>query len=542
MHERSTANRAADQLARRLAEAGTRHAFGIPGGEVLTLIDALAKAGITYVTAKHETAAGFMAEAVWQRTGTPPVLVATVGPGISNAVNVVANARLDRVPLIVLVGAIDADEQLAFNHQIIDHRRLLEPAIKGAFTLTATAADLVAERALALASDPRPGPVLIEVPMAVADAAATAASPIRRAAAAPSAPAQGPALEQARSWLMEARRPLVIAGFDAVQDNAGAALARFAEEQRAPVIQTYKAKGLLPEDHAMALAAAALSPAADAVLMPVIEAADLVVLAGYDAIEMRRGWQHPWDPAKKRVIALDAVPNDHFLHQATLSFVADIGAGLDALGQDVRSASTWTPEAVAATRKECLTLFRSDEDWGPAAICEVARRVLPRQTVAAADVGAHRILLSQVWPVYEPRGLLQSNGLCTMGCGLPLGIGAKLAEPERPVVVFTGDGGLLMVLGELATAAEQKLPLIVVCFVDQALALIEVKQRERQLASQGVAVGAFDAEGLARSLGGHGVVAADRKSLTAALEQALAADRFTLIACPIRDDAYDGRI
>lgn len=542
MPEHKIPSRAADELALRLAEAGCSHAFGIPGGEVLTLIDALARAGISYVTTKHETAAGFMAEAVWQRTGRPPVLVATVGPGISNAVNVVANARLDRVPLIVLVGAIDADEQLAFNHQIIDHRKLLEPAIKGAFTLTAAAADLVTERALALASDPRPGPVLIEVPMAVADAPAGRRRPIRRSAPARVGPAPGPALDEARAWLAAAERPLVIAGFDAVQDDAGAALARFAEAQRAPVIQTYKAKGVLPEDHPMALTAAALSPAADALIMAEIEAADLVVLAGYDAVEMRRGWQHPWDPARKRVVAFDAVPNDHYLHQATIGFVCDVGAGLEALGRDAVSASRWTPAAVDAARKRCLTPFRLDEDWGPAAICQVARRVLPRETVATADVGAHRILLSQVWPVYEPRGLLQSNGLCTMGCGLPLGIGAKLAEPARPVVVFTGDGGLLMVLGELATAAEQGLSVIVVCFVDQLLALIEIKQRERQLAQRGVAVGAFDAVGLAKSLGGNGVVAADRQSLAAALEAAVASDRFTLIACPIDADAYDGRI
>ncbi len=535
-------NRAADQLARRLAEAGCRFAFGIPGGEILTLIDALAAAGITFVTTKHETAAGFMAEAVWQRTGTPPVLVATVGPGISNAVNVVANARLDRVPLIVLVGAVDADEQLAYNHQIIDHKKLLEPAIKGAFTLTATAADLITERALALAGDPRPGPVLIDVPISVADAQASAPTPIRRAPAAPVAPAAGPALDEARTWLAEARRPLVIAGYDAVQHDAGAALARFAESSRAPVIQTYKAKGLLPEDHPFALAAAALSPVADRQLKAVIEEADLVVLAGYDAIEMRRDWQHPWDPARKRVIAFDAVANDHYLHQAGIGFVCDIGAGLDALARDVRAASSWTEAAVAEARDRVLAPFRSDEDWGPAAICDVARRVLPRDTVAAADVGAHRILLSQVWPAYAPRTLLQSNGLCTMGCGLPLAIGAKIAEPDRPVVVLTGDGGLLMVLGELATAVEQRLPIIVICFVDHSLALIEVKQRERQLAQRGVAVGAFDAVQLARGLGGNGVVAADRPSLEAALEQALKADRFTLIACPIATDAYDGRI
>ena len=537
-----TRNRAADILARRLAEAGCRFAFGIPGGEILTLIDALAMAGITFVTTKHETAAGFMAEAVWQRTGTPPVLVATVGPGISNAVNVVANARLDRVPLIVLAGAIDADEQLAFNHQIIDHRRLLEPAIKGAFTLTATAADLVTERALALAADPRPGPVLIEVPMAVADAPAGPERKVRRTPPAPVAPSPGPALDRARKWLAGARRPLLIAGFDAVQHDAGGSLARFAETQRTPVIQTYKAKGLLSEDHAFALAAAALSPVADQVLMAEIEAADLVVLAGYDAVEMRRSWQHPWDPAKKHVVAFDAAPNDHYLHQAGIGFVCDVGVGLDALGLGVRSASTWTADEVLRARNRVLASFRSDEDWGPAAISEVARRVLPRDTVAAVDVGAHRILLSQVWPAFAPRTLLQSNGLCTMGCGLPLAIGARLAEPDRPVVLFTGDGGLLMVLGELATAVEQRLPLIVVCFVDHSLALIEVKQRERQLARRGVAVGAFDAVQLAAGLGGHGVVAADRASLAAALETALAADRFTLIACPIAEDAYDGRI
>jgi acetolactate synthase-1/2/3 large subunit len=542
MPEASSTSRAADQLARRLAEAGCRHAFGIPGGEVLTIIDALGAAGITFVTAKHETAAGFMAEAVWQRTGTPPVLVATVGPGLSNAVNVVANARLDRVPLIVLAGCVDPDDALTYNHQLIDHARLLEPAIKGAFTLTATAADLVTEKALTLAMDPRPGPVLIDVPIDVAAARSTAGPRLRRDRPQPTAPAEGPALDDARFWLAEARRPLLIAGYDAVQDGAGPALRRFAERHRVPVVQTYKAKGLLPEDHPMALGAAALSPAADAALMPLVEAADLVVLAGYDAVEMRRGWQQPWDPEAKHVVAFETVPNDHYLHLATTTFVCSIGAGLEAFGQGATDASTWTAEAVARARATIVAPFMTDEDWGPAAVAVAARSVLPRDTVATADVGAHRILLSQVWEAYEPRGMLQSNGLCTMGCGLPLAIGAKLAEPERPVVAFTGDGGLLMVLGELATVAELGLPIIVVCFVDHSLALIDLKQQERQLRRHGVAIGAFDAVALAGSLGGHGVIADSRESLAAALRDALGASRFTLIACPIAPDAYQGRL
>ncbi len=549
----SAHNRAADQVARRLAEAGCRHAFGIPGGEVLTLIDALAAAGITFVTAKHETAAGFMAEAVWQRTGTPPVLVATVGPGVSNAMNVVTNARLDRVPLIVLAGAVDADDTLTYTHQIVDHARLLEPAIKGSFTLSATAADLIAERALRLAADPRPGPVLIDVPIEVGAAPAGPAAGIRGTPAQPTAPAAGPALDAAREWLAAAKRPLLIAGFDAVQDGAGPALRRFVERHAVPVIQTYKAKGLLPEDHPLALAAAALSPAADAHLLPLVEAADLVLLAGYDAVEMRRSWQQPWDARTKRVVALEAVANDHYLHQASISFVCSIGAGLDALGGAPGGgepggsgpggqASTWTPRTVAAVRDGIRDAFAPYEQWGPAAVIDTARAVLPRDTVAVADVGAHRILLSQLWTVYEPRGLLQSNGLCTMGCGVPLAIGAKLAEPGRPAVAFVGDGGLLMVLGELVTATEQGLPIIIVCFVDRSLALIDLKQQERQLAQRGVGVGGFDVVDVARGLGGHGVVAGDRPALALALERALTSDRFTLIACPIAADAYRGRL
>lgn len=534
--------RAADRLARRLAEAGCSYAFGIPGGEVLTLIDALAAAGIRFVTAKHETAAGFMAEAVWQRTGTPPVLVATVGPGLSNATNAVVNARLDRVPLIVLAGCVDADDALTYNHQIIDHARLLEPAIKGAFTLSAAAPDLITEKALTLAFDPRPGPVLIDVPIAVAAAAAADEVHVRRARPAAVAPAEGPALDDVRGWLGAAERPLLIAGFDAVADGAGPALRDFARTFRIPVVQTYKAKGLLPEDHSFALAAATLSPAADAQIMDVVEKADLVILAGYDAVEMRRSWQQPWDPATKRVVALEAVPNDHYLHQATVSFVGDVGEGLRSLGRGVVPASGWTAAEVATARARILAPFAVDEAWGPSAVVDVARRVLPRDTVATVDVGAHRIVLSQVWPVFEPRGLLQSNGLCTMGCGLPLGIGAKLAEPERPVVVFTGDGGLLMVLGELATAVEQGLPLIVVCFIDASLALIDLKQQDRELGRRAVGVGRFDVERIAAGLGGRGVVAADRDSLAAALGAALEAATFTLIACPVEAQSYRGRV
>src|SRR3546814_6143504 len=160
--------RAADLVARRLYEAGCRFAFGMPGGEVLTLVDALEAAGIRFVLAKNETAAGFMAEGVWQRTGAPGILVATVGPGVVNAVNVIANAEQDRVPLVVLTGCVDETEALTYTHQILDHQQVLRPITKASFRLTAEGADVIAYTAVAIATEGRAGPVHIDVPIAVA--------------------------------------------------------------------------------------------------------------------------------------------------------------------------------------------------------------------------------------------------------------------------------------------------------------------------------------------------------------------------------------
>ncbi|MCK6449465.1 MAG: thiamine pyrophosphate-dependent enzyme [Alphaproteobacteria bacterium] len=174
---------------------------------------------------------------------------------------------------------------------------------------------------------------------------------------------------------------------------------------------------------------------------------------------------------------------------------------------------------------------------------EAVRRVFPPEALVAIDTGAHRILASQLWEAYEPRTVLQSTGLCTMGCALPLAIGARLAAPERPAVVLTGDGGLLMVLGELATLAELRIPLTIVVFVDASLALIEMKQRSRQLPNHGVDFARCDFGAIGRAMGGAGETVSDRAGLERVLEAGLARrDGFTLIGAVIDRKAYDGRI
>ena len=533
--------RAADHLARRLFEAGCRHAFGMPGGEVLTVMDALARAGIEVTLTRHENAAAFMAEGVWHRTGAPGILIATLGPGILNGVNAIANAHQDRVPLIVISGCIDADEALTYTHQILDHEAVLAPVTKATFRLTPQGCDIIADKGVCIATEGRPGPVHIDVPISVADTPVTLPRLRRRPDAAPMIP-DAATVAQARGWLDAAERPVMIVGLDAVNEGAGETILEVAERLNIPVITTYKTKGIITETHPLALGGAGLSPLADGILVPLVEAADLILCVGYDPIEMRPGWREIWDPNVVNVIDIAAVPNHQYMHQATLNIVDACAPSLAAIAQGATPRDTWAGGEVAAARKALAQAFPTDDTWGAAGVIDECRRTLPENTIATVDSGAHRILLSQMWTTHAPRTLLQSTALCTMGCAVPLAVGAKLATPDIPVVSFSGDAGFLMVAGELSTVAELALPVIFVVFVDASLALIEKKQRERQMPNLAVDFGRHDFAAIGRAFGGHGVRVTTRAELRAALEEAQRADTFTVIAAEIDRGSYDARI
>ena len=534
-----TPPRAADHLARRLFEAGCRHAFGMPGGEVLTVLDALARAGIEVTLTRHENAAAFMAEGTWHRTGAPGILVATLGPGVLNGVNAIANAHQDRVPLIVISGCVDADEALTYSHQILDHEAVLAPVTKATFRLTAEGCDIIADKAVGIATEARPGPVLVDVPISVADTRVTLPRLRRRPDAIPMVPA---APQAARDWLAAAERPVMIVGLDAVNEGAAATIREVSERLSIPVITTYKAKGILPETHPLAVGGAGLSPLADGLLVPFVQKADLILCVGYDPIEMRPGWREAWDPAQVNVIDIAAVPNHQYMHQATMNVVGACAPALAAIAEGLAPRPTWPGGEVVALREALAEAFPSGDLWGAAAVIDEARRVLPEDSIITVDSGAHRILLSQMWVAHAPRSVLQSTALCTMGCAVPLAMGAKLATPGATVVGFSGDAGFLMVAGELSTVAELGLPVIFVVFVDASLALIEKKQRARQMPSLAVDFDRHDFAAIARAFGGNGVRVTSRAELRAALIEARKADRFTVIAAEIDRGAYDDRI
>ena len=328
----------------------------------------------------------------------------------------------------------------------------------------------------------------------------------RSSGRAPVGLAEGRELDTLLGWLAAAERPLILAGLGILAHGAHAELAAFARRTGAAVITTYKAKGVIPEDDPMVIGAPGsrrsptapcsrrftprtgpvpgLRPGRDARLVdPAVGSAGRL---GGDRVGPHRSRRAPGEARAGRRPAAGPWP-------------ARRAGGGPARGDVARR------PAGRRARRGGAALRPPDGRWGPHAVVDTCRRVFPRDTIATVDTGSHRILLSQVWDAYEPGGLLQSTGLATMGYGLPAAIGAKLARPERPVVCFTGDGGLEMTIGELATVRDLGQPLVIVCFADRSLALIELKQRRLGLPNVGVDFAATDLVEVARAYGGHGV-------------------------------------
>lgn len=306
------------------------------------------------------------------------------------------------------------------------------------------------------------------------------------------------------------------------------------------MLTTYKAKGVLDERHPRALGGAGLSPAADRVLLPLAARADLVLLAGYDPIEMRLGWLDPF-PSTADVVELTAAPVDHAMHRVDQRLVGPVGPLLHALADGLAPQPRWPEGEPDHARAQLAELFAASAGWGPHAVLETLAEAVPAEAVVTVDSGAHRILLSQMWRAPRPLQLLQSAGFCTMAAALPLAIGAGASEPGRPVIAVLGDGGLEMGMGELGTLRDQGLPVVLVVLQDASLALIELKQQDAGLAWAGVAMGRTDLPTIARAFGGYGAEVASVEELRSALADALAADRFTILACRIEAAAYRGR-
>jgi acetolactate synthase I/II/III large subunit len=530
----------ADLLVAGLRRAAVPRLFGVPGGgSNLEVLEAARVQGLPFVLAHQEWAACIMAAVTGELSGHPGAAISTLGPGVTASATGLAHARLDRAPMIYLSDR-HPEAALAFTtHQTVEHPAHLGPIVKGTVTVTPESASHWIAHAVQLAlAEPR-GPVHLDLP---ADVAGREAPPmaVNVTPAPPARPAED-ALDRAAALIRGARRPVVLAGLGCrLADTKW--LRAFCEALPAPLLTTYKAKGALPDPHPLAMGVFT----GGALEEPFVRQADLIIAFGLDPVELiPRAW-----PYQAPVLNLTRGPSDApglvapgggAYFKPAGEVVGDLGGILEELAPRLASATTadWDVAAVDRWRRERRAALEVPvAGLAPHRVAQLARELLPPGALATVDAGAHMFPVTAYWDALEPGECLISNGLATMGFALPAAIAAQLHHPDRRVVCFTGDGGLMMVAAELETAARLGLPIIIVVFDDQALSLIEVKQEQRGITGASMRYAGPDFPALARAFGLRAWIAEDEAAFGNALVAAQAAPGPTLIDARIDASGY----
>jgi acetolactate synthase-1/2/3 large subunit len=464
-------------ITRLLERQGVSVVAGIPGGANLPLYDALHGSGIRHVLARHEQGAGFIAQGMARAGGQPAVCLGTSGPGATNLLTAIADAKLDSVPIVAITGQVPRALIGTDAFQEIDTYGLTVPITKHNF-LVRSAAELleVVPDAFRIAASGRPGPVVVDVPKDVQKEPIEVESlPEPGRAEAPPRPSAGE-IERAVALFDEAERPLILAGAGVIAASGSAALRHLAEKAGIPVAATLLGLGAMPHDHPLFLGMVGMHAAHFTNLA--LEECDLLVGIGVRFDDRATGKAAEFCPRAKIVhIDIDASELGK-IKLPRLGIVADAGEALRALAPRVRAGvrRAWTERVDRLRTEHPLAMPRADDPLTPYGIVRRAAEMLPADALVSTDVGQHQMWVAQAYPFTFPRQWLTSGGLGTMGFGLPAAIGAALACPPRTVACFSGDGSLLMNLQELATAAEEQVDVKIVLLNNAHLGLVRQQQ------------------------------------------------------------------
>jgi acetolactate synthase-1/2/3 large subunit len=470
--------KASDVFVECLEAEGVKHVFGIPGEETLDLNESLARSSVEFVPVRHEQGGAYMAD-VWGRlTGHAGVCLGTLGPGALNLVTAVADAYLDRAPLVALTGQGDLERMHKESHQYIDLERVMRPITKWNARLSDGAIiPEVVRKAFKVAEGEKPGATHIELPEDVMEAEIEGEPLPRRRLVRPEPSARE--LLKAADLVRGALNPVALAGNGVIRGGATPALREFVRSTGIPVAETFMGKGLLDPDDPKALGSVGLQ--AGDYNMAGFEEADVVLAIGYDLVE--HSPEH-WNPNRdKKIICIDSVPAEtdaFFIPEVEL--VGDLYHILTRLGEECRH----VPHQGGSQRLR--EVVRSHFDAAkdndafpvqpPRALYEI-RKALGREDILISDVGLHKLWIGRMFPAYEPNTVLIANGLAGMGFAIPAAIAAKLVHPDRKVVAVNGDGGFLMNSQELETAVRLKTPFVSVIWENSQYGSIVWKQDKR---------------------------------------------------------------
>jgi acetolactate synthase-1/2/3 large subunit len=467
------------KLLRTLLERQGIHTIpGIPGGAILPFYDALHGSAIRHVLARHEQGAGFIAQGMARATGRAAVCLATSGPGATNLLTAIADARLDSVPLVAITGQVSQCLIGTDAFQEVDTYGLTLPITKHNF-LVRSASELLETVPLAfqMAESGRPGPVVIDVPKDVQIAEVDVREWPEPGRATAAAPCPDSGIEELALRLSAARRPVLYIGGGVISSGAADLACALAHRLSAPTVCTLMALGAMPPSDPLYMGMLGMHAAQGTNLL--LEEADLLLAIGSRFDDRATGRVADFCP-KASVAHIDIDRAE--IGKIRRPFLGLIGDAADVLRRlldrlSAQARPEWRARAVELRKAHPLRHPpRAEEPLHPVNLCRFLGEALPDDAILTTDVGQHQMWVAQAYPVRRPRGLLTSGGLGTMGFGLPAAIGAALAEPGRRVACVSGDGSILMNIQELATLAELGLPVAVLVFNNAQLGLVRQQQ------------------------------------------------------------------
>ncbi len=541
---------AADLLVECLEAEACEYVFSVPGEETMDILDALSRSTrIRHITTRHEQGAAFMADVHGRLTGKAAVAMATLGPGATNLLTGIADAFLDRAPMVAITGQAGSDKLHKEAHQVVDIVRMFQPVTK--WNTRVERVDAIPEivrKAFRVATLEKPGPTHIELPenlAAMAPEYGDATRPLQPGRTYFPEPTDE-AIQHAARLLTASNRPIILAGNGVLRRRASDALRAMAKGLHVPVAATFMGKGAVDDRSHLSLMAVGLQ-ARDHVLAG-FDRADLVVCVGYDLVEYAPAH---WNPdGSKHIVHIDTQPAEvDAAYQPEVELVGDIDGTLRRLLEALRPRGIGGRDAAARhASKEILVnadlrtallddLLANEHDQGfpikPQRAIFDMRRALGPKDIVVSDVGAHKVWVARLYQAYEPNTVIISNGFAAMGISLPGAIAAKLVHPDRKVVALCGDGGFLMNSQELETAKRIGTNIVVVVWRDDGYGLIDWKQRNEFGRPFGVEFGNPDLVAYAQSFGIAGFRPTSADDLYPTLMKALAVDGPALVEVPI---------
>ena len=542
---------AAANLVRYLEAEGVTKVFGVPGEETLHLMDALNRSKkIRFVLSGNEQGASLMATGYARATGKLGVALSTLGPGATNLVTGAANALSENIKLLLITGQGPVKRPMGY-HQKLPLTRVFEPVTRLSLEAGTAGSVVSTARKLVAAAHKNPGPVHLSLPSDVAARRIKPVTPTRATRPRPVKP-KASAVARAAALIKGARFPVIIAGDGVLQDRAdrtASGVLAFARAHNIPVVPSAIAKGMFPWKNELVLPpldAFAKGRGAD-----VVRKADLIISVGYHPTETFE--PQNFNPrGKTKVVHLSSqkLPAEHRIKgmDPQAEVTSNLVRGLAAVHRKIKGhrAPETAARAAAKVRREHsaqlakISGVRSQAaPLKPQQVMAELRRALDSgarkgdRNLVFGDVGLNKGYLTQWLQVNRPGEVMVPNGMSTMGVSLPAAVGAKLARPDLKVVSVSGDGGLMMNVQELATAASNKLPLVHLVLVDQKLGLIENHQRRNALTPSGVKVPRLNIKSLAKGMGARGHMVKRASQIAPLIQRALQRKGPTLIGIPV---------